>query len=147
MFPELAKYTTKGHFVFHVTDRLSDVCNAPADKSGVYLVYGKRKNKPELLYVGISGGRGANGKILPRKGGIRDRILNSKQFGDRRKITWPAKMKEQEIEVLDIYWYITWDTLIKDFPREVEVLLLKKNRELTGRLPEWNTWVMKGLKG
>ena len=40
MFDELTKYKHSDHFFFKVTQKLAKVCNAPADKSGVYNAWG-----------------------------------------------------------------------------------------------------------
>lgn len=138
IFPELSTYTLQGHFAFTLGDRLKSVCNAPPDKSGIYIVYGLNQQGTMLLYIGTSGGRGINGNILHRKGGIRNRILSGRQFGGRRPATWPAKMKETGIEGLEVYWYVTWDTEHRDFPKEVAASLLKKYRLQHGGLPAWN---------
>lgn len=37
MFDSLKKYEQNGHFFFKQTDNLRQVCNAPTDKSGVYI--------------------------------------------------------------------------------------------------------------
>ena len=39
MFDELTKYKNNDHFFFEPTDNLREVCNAPNDKSGVYIIY------------------------------------------------------------------------------------------------------------
>jgi len=138
MFDELNKYKTNGHFFFNPTDNLAAVCNAPGNCSGIYFIYALEKGKVNLIYIGISGRKGADGNIMHRKGGIRGRFLTGKQFGDRRSKTWPAKMKEENIEALDIYWWITYDGKVKDFPRDVEEQLLKKYHATFGELPRWN---------
>lgn len=113
-----------------------DVCNAPGDRSGVYLIY---KNKVELIYIGISGRKGSGGNIIHRKGGTRGRFLTGKQFGDRRSKTWPLKMQSDKIAVLDVYWYVTHDNNnYKDFPREIEKFLIRKFHSIYGKLPDWN---------
>ncbi len=139
MFPELEKYKVKGVFTFDATKKLSEVCNASKDKSGIYLIYAFRQKKSELIYIGISGRKGIDGAIIHRKDGLRGRFLTGKQFGDRRSLTWPLKMREDGINVLHIHWYVTYDDLVYwDFPRDLEKKLIEKFYSLNGRLPEWN---------
>ncbi len=138
MFDELNKYKAKGHFFFNATDNLGAVCNAPNNCSGIYCIYALEKGKINLIYMGISGRKGSDGNIIHRKGGIRGRFLTGKQFGDRRSKTWPTKMKEQNIDALDIYWWITCDEKTNDFPRDIEEQLLKKYHAVFGELPRWN---------
>ena len=138
MFDELEKYKQNGHFFFKPSDVLSSVCNAPDNCSGIYCIYALAKGRVTLIYIGISGRRGSDGNIKHRKGGIRGRFLTGKQFGDRRCKTWPAKMKEENIEALDIYWWITYDGKVKHFPRDIEEKILRKHHAIFGNLPAWN---------
>lgn len=133
MFEILNKYSHTGQFEFHVDDNLRYVCNAPTDKSGVYIVWANE----QLLYIGRSGKK-ENGVIVHRKcglGGIKDRLVNGHQFGKlpRRRI-WPEKMKEMGLSVLSIDWYDTEE----DDPVEVERLLLAEAAYKNGVLPPWN---------
>ena len=133
MFEILNKYSHTGQFEFHADDNLRIVCNAPTDKSGVYIVW----TNEQLLYIGRSGKK-ENGVIVHRKcglGGIKDRLVNGHQFGKlpRRRI-WPEKMKEQGLSVLSVYWYDTED----DDPVEVERLLLAEATYKNEILPPWN---------
>ena len=91
MFDILNKYKHNGHFDFSMTDKLSSVCNAPTNKSGVYMVMTIIDGKEKLLYIGRSGKK-ENGVIVHRKcglGGIKDRLVNGYQFGKLpRKRIW-----------------------------------------------------------
>lgn len=138
MFDELEKYKQKGHFFFKTGDNLTAVCNAPNSCSGIYLIYALEKEKINLIYIGISGRKSSDENIIHRKDGLRGRFLTGKQFGGLRKTTWPQQMKLENIEALDIYWYVTYGFEDKDFPRDVEIRLLKKIYDLTGKLPRWN---------
>jgi len=142
MFDELQKYRDCNHFLFKVTDNLTEVCNAPSNKSGIYLVYALGNGKVDLIYIGRSGKVTKDGKMFVRKtglGGIKDRLINGYQFGKipRRK-SWPIQMLSESIEALDIYWYITHNSDCLDCPRVLEKALLKKYENIYGRLPRWN---------
>ena len=130
------------HFFFKPTDSLRAVCNAPPDRSGVYVVYALRHGRIELVYIGRSGKVSKDGKTSIRKaglGGMKDRIVNGHQFGKiPRKISWPVKMMSEDIEALDIYWYVTHDENRNDCPRALENILLMKHMDIYGRLPAWN---------
>jgi hypothetical protein len=142
MFDELNKYKNKNHFFFSATDQLSKVCNAPIDKSGIYLVYALAKGRVELIYIGRSGKREKDGIISIRKaglGGIKDRLVNGHQFDKTpRRNSWPAQMLIEDIEALDVYWYITHDNSVDDCPSLVEKILLQKHLDIFGLLPRWN---------
>ena len=137
MFEILNKYSHTGRFDFHVDDDLEYVCNAPSDKSGVYIIWTILEGKEQLLYIGRSGEK-KNGVIVHRKcglGGIKDRLVNGHQFGKlpRRRI-WPEIMREKGFSVLSVFWYDTEE----DDPNEVEGRLLAEAKDKNGVLPPWN---------
>lgn len=141
MFDELNKYKHNNHFFFKPTDNLNSVCNAPNDKSGVYIVYALKGGRIELIYVGRSGEVKQDGTLFIRKaglGGLKDRLVNGKQFGEPRRNSWKAVMNYEKIEVLDIYWYATHCEKYIDCPRIIESKLLQKHLDIYGRLPKWN---------
>jgi len=55
MFDLLNEYPNNGSFKFKSTDSLNDVCNAPTNKSGVYIVIAFIGGEQELIYIGRSG--------------------------------------------------------------------------------------------
>jgi len=141
MFDELTKYKSADHFFFRPTDNLRQVCNAPTDKSGVYLIYSLKSGEVELIYIGRSGEIKSDGKLFIRKagiGGLKDRLVNGKQFGEPRRNSWRTKMTEEKIEALDIYWYATHDSSFAHCPRVLENKLLQRHLDTFGRLPKWN---------
>ena len=114
------------------------MCNAPSDCSGVYLIYALEFDEVNLIYIGISGRRGTTGEIIHRKGGLRGRFLTGKTDSVLRKIYWPQKMREGNIEALDIYWYVTYGEENSDFPRDIEIELLRNYKKIFNKLPRWN---------
>lgn len=142
MFDELSKYELHGHFFLKPQDNLREVCNAPSDKSGIYIVYALKKGKIELIYIGSSGKVKADSSMFIRKaglGGLRDRIVNGHQFGKiPRRISWITQISKESIEALDIYWYATHNEIYSDCPRILEKKLLQKYLDIHGRLPKWN---------
>jgi hypothetical protein len=139
MFDKLTKYKNKNHFFFTTKEELENVCNAPNDKSGVYIVYELKSGRIELIYIGSSGKVLNNGAIKDRNGGIYDRIVNGHQFGKvPRKESWKQKMVNEKIEALDVYWYVTINSITHDIPAFVEATLMQRFFELYGHLPRWN---------
>ncbi len=138
MFKDLEIFVENGQFEFEPSDRLSQVCNAPKDSSGIYLIYEDEIDYDNLIYIGISGREGANGEIIHREDGMWGAIVKGKQSDDRRQVTWPLKMQDQEIERLIIKWYVTYGDSDKVFPRPIEEAYLEiyKTEELS--LPLWN---------
>lgn len=142
MFDELNKYIENDHFFFKPTDSLKEVCNAPTNKSGLYIVYALKNGKIELIYIGRSGKIEKDGSMFIRKaglGGMKDRIVNGHQFGKTpRKISWINQMTFENIEALDVYWYATHNNDYQDCPRKLENILLQKHFDIYSRLPRWN---------
>lgn len=141
MIDELKKYKWTDHFFFKPTDNLEEVCNAPADKDGVYVIYALKAGRIELVYIGCSGRARKNGKPFIRKsgvGGLRDRLVNGRQFGGPRRNSWKIQMTRENIEALDIYWYVTHRNTFVDCPKTLETELLQKHFDIHGRLPRWN---------
>jgi len=138
MLSKLNFYIEKGTFFLKSTDSLSAVCNAPNNCSGIYLIYAFLNGKRDLIYIGISGRRGADGKIIHRKDGLLGRFLTGKTDGVLRKIAWPRRMIAQDIKEIEIEWYVTYGLQNQDFPRDLEIELLKEYQTKYGRLPIWN---------
>lgn len=141
MFDVLNKYKSTDHFFFKPTGNLKDVCNAPTDKSGVYVVYALKGGRIELVYIGSSGKVKSDGGLLTRKaglGGIKDSIVNEKHFGEPRRSSWKVLMISEKIEALDVYWYVTHNDSFVDCPGILEDKLLQQHFDFMGRLPRWN---------
>ncbi len=143
MFDELTKYKKNGHFFLISGDSLEEVCNAPTDKSGIYVVYALKNGGIELVFIGRSGEIEKDGSMAIWKeglGGLKDRIVNGHQFGNvPRSISWPRQIELQDIEALDVYWYVTHIDKFKDCPRVLENVLLNKHLQVYGRVPRWNS--------
>ncbi len=138
MFDELRQYSENDHFFFDKEKPLKDSCNAPKNRSGVYLVNALSLGSIEIVYIGSSGKILNDGLLKQREGGLYDRIVNGKQFNGPRRKTWPLKMDEEQIDALDIYWYETFNNSIQHIPKYVEGLVLQKYFELYNQLPMWN---------
>ena len=138
MLEQLGKYHHSGHFKLRGQDDLKDVCNAPDNRSGVYVVWTTFKEQRFILYVGRSGKK-VDGVIVHRKaglGGMKDRLVNGHQFGkEPRRRSWPRVMEQQGLHELDVYWYDTGD----DDPVAVEHEVLAEVKEEYGQLPPWNS--------
>lgn len=134
MFDELNIYEDTGHFFFERGQKLSEVCNAP-EKPGIYYIIQLRKGKVQLVYIGASGTINQKGKFSSQL--LYGRI-NNKQNGVKRQRFFETIMAQNEIDALDIYWYVTFDENNRHLPAYVEAVLLQKHFELYGCLPEWN---------
>lgn len=135
MFSETNKYKNNGHFFFKKGDKLSVVSKDVPNLPGIYYIIKLAKGKIELVYIGKSG-------TMQQHGEFRDQLLkariNNKQEGVRRQEFFDMKMKEEIIEALDIYWFVTCDEKHVDLPGYVEGLLMQRYFEEHGKLPRWN---------
>ncbi|OYQ38346.1 hypothetical protein CHU92_05405 [Flavobacterium cyanobacteriorum] len=136
----LNNYST-GSFTFTPQEDLFAKCNAPQDKSGVYVVYKVGGSSKEIIYIGSSGHIKPNGDIAVRssgKGGIKGRIVYGHQFKDKRIRSWKNQMIIDNIELLEIDWFVTYCDKNRDSPLYVEINLLHEFYKNNNVLPKWN---------
>jgi len=135
MFDDLNKYKNNGHFFFKKGDLLSVVSKDVPEKPGVYYILRLARGKVDLVYIGKSG-------TIMQDGRFKDQLLrgrlNNKQNGIKRQEYFTLKIDQDNIDALDIYWFVTIDENCKDLPGYVEGLLMQRFYELNGTLPEWN---------
>ena len=143
MLEGLEKYKESGIFIFKPEDRLAAVCKGiPNDKSGVYVIYANSGKKKELVYIGRTG-QILYGYPKHRKGGLRGHFTTGKQqlgypVMNVRQISWPKKMKDDNIDTLEVQWFVTLDESTNDCPMLLEKDLLAKFQKAEGDLPAWN---------
>jgi len=139
MFDILDKYKVEDHFFLKPEQDLKTVCNAPTAKSRVYIIYALKKGRVELTYIGHSGKIQKDGTLSDAPGGLKDEIINGRQFGKTpAHIAWKKQMIRENIEALNIYWYVTCDTEYKDCPDVVMRKLLRQHQDIFGVFPKWN---------
>jgi len=135
MFKELNKYKKQGHFFFQKGDVLrqksKDVPNLP----GVYYIIRLTKGKIDLVYIGKSGTLQQNGIF---KDQLLHKRLNNKQDGLPREQFFNQKLEEEQIDALDIYWFVTFDEKQNDLPALIEATIMQRYFDLHGCLPQWN---------
>lgn len=135
MFDETNKYKNNGHFFFQKGDKLTDVSKDVPELPGVYYIMRLAKGKIDLVYIGKSGTITQSGKF--KKQLLRGRI-NNKQEGTKRQEFFDEKMNVENIDGLDIYWFVTMDKINSDLPGYVEGLLIQRYFGVYGELPPWN---------
>ena len=139
MYKELEKFTVKGNFTFTQDENLEAVCNASDNASGVFVVYAIEAGTKELIMVGSTGTIQNDGTLKSKNGGLYDKIVNGHQFAKTgRKYSWPAQMKKENIETLEVLWFETFNDSIKAIPTSVEGQVLQSFLDETDKLPRWN---------
>ncbi len=121
MFDELKKYKETDHFFLKPTKSLIEECNAPANKSGVYIIFALKNGRIELVKIGYS-------KVNES---IKDQII-------REQLLLKSKLHQENIEALDIYWYVTETAKAIDDPQKVTDKVLKTHNQIYGNAPRWN---------
>lgn len=105
------------------------------DLPGVYYVLRLAGGSVDMVYIGKSG-------TVLRDGTFRDQLLrkrlNNKQDGVKKQQYFDQKMKQEHIDGLDIYWFVTFDKQNKDLPAFVEGQIMQRYFEVHGCLPVWN---------
>ena len=139
MYKELKKFKVNNSFTFGQEDSLEEVCNASETGSGVFLVYALNGDDKELIMVGSTGTVQNDGTLKIKNGGLYDKIVNGHQFAKTgRKYSWPAQMKLENIERLEVLWYETYNEKTKGIPTFVEGQVLQNFLDEKGSLPRWN---------
>jgi len=121
MYDELNKYKQTGHFFLKPTEALTKVCNAPADKGGVYIIFALKNGRIELVKIGCSN-LGED---------IKEQIIKEQLF-------LKSMFRQERIEALDIYWYITQTDKSIDNPSTVMGKVIKTHKAIYGNEPRWN---------
>lgn len=135
MFDQLEEYSSRGHFFFRKGSVLKEVSKEVPEKPGVYCIYALAHGHVELVYIGKSGTMGQNGEF--KKQFLNKRLTNKQEVVTRQEFL-EQKLIDEDLDGLDIYWYVTYDKKHKDLPAYVEAMLLQRHFEMYGCLPKWN---------
>jgi hypothetical protein len=139
MYKELKKIKVKNQFSLSIDTSLEEICNASENGSGVFLVYDCKEDAKELIMVGSTGTIQNDGTLKSKNGGLFDKIVNGHQFAKTaRKYSWPAQMNIEKLDLLEVYWYETFNDKNKGIPTFIEGQILQNFLDENGRLPRWN---------
>jgi hypothetical protein len=137
MFDELRKYKNKGHFLFKSGDLLRTVSKAVPEMAGVYYIVRLAKNKVDLVYIGKSGKVKQDGSFGDQM--LRGRLNNKQNKSETRQAFFDRKMEEENIDALEIYWFVTMDSKNQDIPSYAEAIMMQHYFGIHNKLPLWNT--------
>jgi len=135
MFAEIKKYKNNDHFFFKKGNRLSEVSKDVPQMPGVFYIIRLSYGRVELVYIGKSGTFIQSGKFIEH---LLNDSFNNEQEGIKRQQFFDKKMIEENIDGLDIYWFVTMDKTNNDLPGYVEGILMQRYFEVHGKLPLWN---------
>jgi hypothetical protein len=67
---------------------------------------------------------------------LKEKLLKDTSLQKQVGNTWPAQMKKEDITLLEVVWYETFNEETKGIPTAVEGQVLQNFEN--GRLPRWN---------
>ena len=134
MFDELKKYKKNDHFFLMKDGLLSDVSKKVPDMPGVFYIIKLAKGRVELVYIGKSGMANPDDD----KNQLLRSSINDLQNGTKGQIISDQKFESENIDGLDIYWFVTFDERHKDLPAFVEGTIMQRHFDIYGKLPKWN---------
>ena len=138
MYKELEKFKTESCSLT-ADGSWEEVCNSPESGSGVFVVTAVSEDGAEVVMVGSTGTVQNDGTLKIKNGGLYDKIVNGHQFAKTgRKYSWPAQMKKENIDRLEVTWYETFNDTNKQIPTFVEAQILQQFLDENDRLPRWN---------
>ncbi len=128
MFDETDKYKNWGHFFFSKGNKLPELTKTLPDLPGVYYIAKLAKGRIKLVYIGHADS-------------LKDQILNGRinitPEGKTHQGFFDLKFSREDIDALDIYWFVTRDKKHDDDPEMVMDKLMQQHFDLHGNLPDW----------
>jgi len=138
MFEGLGKYKKAERFFFHPDKELSEFCNAPKNKIGIFFIWNHILDGPlDLFFIGAGGHVNQDGTTT---GSLYDSIVNHENFIKPLNTTWPDKFSKEglNLETTIVFWMVTVDEKNSDDPKKVQEDLIKQCETKFNRLPKWN---------
>ncbi|MFB6342151.1 hypothetical protein ACE1ET_10520 [Saccharicrinis sp. FJH62] len=130
MFEELSQYPSD-QFIFRPCDLLEEVCNAPKESCGIFLIYELNEENSRLVYIGSSN-KMSSASCKP---GLFEKIVHAEDYdGVPGKIFFYMNLIKSDAEGLNFHWYETTN----DEPEKIADLLVRKYSDVHGNLPDWN---------
>jgi hypothetical protein len=131
------RFRNRGECVLRAGESLAEVVAAAGvpEAPGVYLVYGRRGERDDLLYVDKAGTIRNDGTFGDQ--GLAGRLV-MKQYGKLRTTLWPRWIDEKGLDALVIRWFVTVGDGVNVLPVKAEADLLQAWYEDGGRLPPEN---------
>jgi hypothetical protein len=135
MFDELEKYKNNGHFFYQKGDSLGNQSKDVPELPGVYYILRLAQGNVDLVYIGKSGTVLQNGNFKTQL--LKSRI-NNKQEGIKRQQYFEQMIEKENLDGLDIYWFVTYDKNHHDLPGFVEGQIIQHYFDIYECLPPWN---------
>ncbi len=133
MFDELNKYKNNGHFFYDGKALMKEVCNAPEEGIGVYIIYRLAHGNIDLVFIGSYGKVIQNPTLEVTEKGLIKEITKGSKLND-----WKIKILSEDIDALDIYWFETFDKEPYDIPSTIKGVIMQKYFDVHRNIPPWN---------
>jgi hypothetical protein len=121
-FQLLTKYHHRGSLELFSGFDLKFQLKSMPKLPGGYLIYLKTAAGKKLVYIGRSGTIDVLGKFGQQ---TLKRRLSMKQEGVRSAVFFVAKLLEDDVYSLKIYWFVTFENELRDLPAFVEGQLMQ----------------------
>ena len=121
MFDETNKYTEWGHFFFNSSDKIQTASKDVPNKPGVFYFLRLARGGVDIVYIGRSK---TSSTIGPDQHNSLQHQLIEFFDGENREAWLKQKVKKEQLDALDIYWFVTIDDNHNDQPDTVEDILL-----------------------
>ena len=134
-FEETNLYKTNDHFFYEVGQDLSSLTEKVPDLGGVFYILKLAKGRVDLVSLGKS-----NTLLDSKKKKVNSLKQGILYFpnGEEREPFLLEKMKKEQVDAIDIYWYVTLDKKNDHLPEYVLGLLMQRYYENFGKLPIWD---------
>lgn len=129
MFDELRKYKKNDHFFLKKGGLLSAASKEVPENPGVYYVIKLAQGRIELVYIGRS-------DMIDGDDHSKSQFLRSSII--KQQLLFAQKIVDEDIDGLDIYWFVTFDRKNNDLPSFVEAQIMQRFYDQNGRMPRWN---------
>lgn len=135
MFSAIKPYKNADHFFYKLGDNLKKHAEKLPDLPGAFIVFSLAHGRIRMVYVGAT-------QVENRKQGIKavglKSYLNNTTICRRYEDEWNARIATDDMDALDVYWYVTIDNEKKnDLPAYVKARVVQEFFDVQGCLPAW----------
>lgn len=135
MFDVTEKYRKNGHFFYKKGQDLEKLSKKVPELAGVFCVYSLAHGRVRLVYIGASVAKNKSTYVQLE---TLNSLINSRIGSSESRLFFDQKMEKEDVEALDIYWWVTVDEYYEDLPTSVAGLMMQTHFDQNAKLPDWN---------
>jgi len=130
------KFPNNDCFEFYDGNYISVCSKEVPNEPGVYIIYGCRKEKREVIYIGKGGTIYTDGIFTEQ--GLKKRINNTRKHDEDAQTYYTKLIADSGYDKLVFRWFVTFDSKAKTIPAYAEARLLQAFFDDNDKLPEEN---------